>query len=565
MRFGSAPSSHPSFWRAALSLAATLAFAHAGIGQAMPTATSGPPLSRVDVYGGYGYFYPFNSDINNVNYPSVPLGGVVSVAGYFGRHFGLQAEGNISPKGPNDNNCVYTAQAGPIYRRQYGRIVPFMHVLGGGAVVGGPLGQTCSTWGYGGTGGFGADIILPILHDRIALRPIQADVLYAHIDNGPLAPGGFTGGIGKVTAFRASAGITLRLGNIDNPISREAPTMSCSTEPSTIFSGDPVTVTASTLDINPRRKPKYFWTTSGGKISGDGAVAAIDTTTLQAGPYEVTGKLVVGDKQRLVSSCSTSFTVKAYEPPTLTCAADKTTLRSGEPVAIVATGFSPQNRRLTYTYTTTSGLVAGNGPNASLTTVGVSPGSIAVTCNVMDDKGQAASARVNVTVAATATPAAQPTTPVMPMARGLCGITFDRDKRRPDRVDNEAKGCLDDIALTLNRETGDKLLVVGSHVAKESNRNAAERAMNAADYLTHEKGIDPARLDLRTGPDNSRAVAMMLVPPGASVDASNATSFDTSSVKRRGQAYGKPRGTTVSTRPRRAVHRRKRRTKPLTL
>jgi len=77
---------------------------------------------------------------------------------------------------------------------------------------------------------------------------------------------------------------------------------------------------------------------------------------------------------------------------------------------------------------------------------------------------------------------------------------FDRDKQRPDRVDNEAKGCLDDVALTLNRETSAKLLIVGSHADKETNHDSAIRAMNAAEYLTKEKGIDPARLDLRIGP-----------------------------------------------------------------
>jgi hypothetical protein len=145
-----------------------------------------------------------------------------------------------------------------------------------------------------------------------------------------------------------------------------------------------------------------------------------------------------------------------------------------------------------------------------------------------------------------ATPA-PPAEAAVPQPRSLCSITFDRDLKRPDRVDNEAKGCLDDVALTLNRETADKLLMVGTHGPHETNRDAATRAMNAAQYLTQEKGIDPTRLDLRIGPDNGRTVAMMLVPPGATVDAGGATSFDTSSVRRTGQAYGKVRATPSST------------------
>ena len=48
---------------------------------------------------------------------------------------------------------------------------------------------------------------------------------------------------------------------------------------------------------------------------------------------------------------------------------------------------------------------------------------------------------------------------------------------------------------------------------------------------------------------------MMLVPPGAVIDDGTATSFDTSSVKRRGQAYGKPRATTMKATPRRRKKR----------
>jgi len=48
---------------------------------------------------------------------------------------------------------------------------------------------------------------------------------------------------------------------------------------------------------------------------------------------------------------------------------------------------------------------------------------------------------------------------------------------------------------------------------------------------------------------------MMLVPPGATVDAAAAASFDTSSIKRTGQAYGTPR--TATTPARKSVKPRK--------
>lgn len=536
---------------ALIAIVAAIAPVHSASGQAAAAASAaGPGMSRVDLYAGYAYFKPFNSDINNLNYPAVPFGFEGNITGYFNQHFGLQAEGNYLPNGDKDNNCVYTAQVGPVARFAIGRFVPFGHVVGGGAIVGGPAAQTCDTWGYGGTVGGGLDYILPIFHDRVAVRAFQADFLYAHIDNGPLKAGGTQGGIGQVTAVRGSAGIVFRFGDM-NPGGKEPPTFNCSADPADIYPGDPVVLTASAIDVNPKRNPVYQWTSSGGKVSGDGARAAVDTASLGPGTYAVTGKLVEGTKQRLVAACTTAFTVRAYQPPTVTCSADRAAIHSGDEVAIKAMARSPQNRPLLYSYGTTSGAIVGNGPSAGLSTAGTSPGNITVTCNVSDDKGQTASATTSVIVAA---PPPPPPAVVTPTMQSLCSITFDRDRKRPDRVDNEAKGCLDDVALTLNRETADRLLVIGSHADQESNRDSAVRAMNAAEYLTKEKGIDPERLDLRIGPDNSRSVAMMLVPPGAAPAPSAAASFDTSSIKRTGQAYGTNRATTT---PRKAITRHK--------
>ena len=527
------------------------------MGQAAPAASGGPALSRVDLFAGYTYWKPVNSDIYEVPYATIPFGITGNITGYITPHFGVQAEGNYSPNASNDNDCAYTAQVGPAVRFQSGRLVPFAHILGGGAIVGGPRYQTCNTWGIGATVGGGFDYILPVFHDRLAIRPIQADLVYAHIDNGPDVNKGAAGDIGKITAIRASAGIVFRFGDMGRTGS-EAPSFNCSAEPEQVFPGDPVTLTASTLNVNPKRKPKYLWTSSGGRVGGDGQSAAVDTVNMLPGVYQVSGQLVEGDKQRLVASCSTSFTVRAYQPPTLSCAADRTAINSGDPVAIRATGTSPQNRPLSYSYGTTAGLIAGTGPNAALSTVGVSPGNITVTCNVVDDKGQAASSRVAIVVA---NPPPPPPAPIMPAMQSLCSITFDRDTKRPDRVDNEAKGCLDDVALTLNRETSDKLLIIGSHVEHETNRDSAVRAMNAAEYLTREKGIDPARLDLRIGPDNGRTVALMLVPPGAVVDSAAATSFDTSTVKRNGPAYGTAKEKKA---PQKKVTPRAKKPKPIT-
>ncbi len=178
--------------------------------QAVKTASTPPPeQSRFDLYGGYAYLHPVDSTIFNVQYQPINPGAVVSVAGYFNRYLGVQAEGSLFPSGPND--CVFTAQAGPIFRYQKNRFVPFAHVLAGGAKVGGPIFQPC-TWGWGVTSGIGPRLHSPAFNNRIAIRPIQADFHYSHVDFGPADAARVTGGgIGDIYAYRLSAGVVLRL------------------------------------------------------------------------------------------------------------------------------------------------------------------------------------------------------------------------------------------------------------------------------------------------------------------------------------------------------------------
>jgi hypothetical protein len=128
-----------------------------------------------------------------------------------------------------------------------------------------------------------------------------------------------------------------------------------------------------------------------------------------------------------------------------------------------------------------------------------------------------------------------------PSARSLCSISFERDRRRPVRVDNEAKGCLDDIALEMNRKSDAMLVIVGKHDPQEPPETAAERTLNEKQYLTYEKGIDPSRIELRTGESTGRSADNILVPPGMTWNTGGTTRFDPSRVMRHGEPYARPR------------------------
>jgi hypothetical protein len=497
--------------------------------QATKTASTPPPeLSRFDLYGGYGYFHPVNSDIGNVKYQPINPGAVISAAGYFNRYIGVHAEGSFFPSGPND--CVFTAQAGPIFRYQKNRWVPFVHALGGGAKVGGPIFQPC-TWGWGITSGIGLDYILPAFNNRIAIRPIQADFHYSHVDYGPPAPGLVTGGVGDIYAYRLSAGVVLRLGQVTPPPPVQ---LGCTVQPANIFPGDPVTVTATASNLDLKKTAIYSWTTSGGHLTSNDSVATVTTAGLPSGDYTVSGHVSEGMRPGQQANCTAGFRVHAFEPPTITCSANPSTVMPGDPSTITSIANSPQNRPLSYSYSASAGQIASSTSTATLNTGGASPGAITVTCNVVDDLGKQATANTSVTITT-------PPPPPPPAVINLCSISFDRDRKRPVRVDNEAKGCLDEIALTLNRESSAKLVVVGRHSSDETPDAAAQRDLNVAQYLTHEKGIDPSRIELRTGGEPGRNLDNILVPPGATFTPGDTNTFDTNSVKRQGQPYGMPK------------------------
>ena len=503
------------------------------VGPAAPAAATpapyptGPKISRIDLYGGYAYLHPIDSGVGGYIYQPINPGAVASVTGYFTRNIGLQAEGSFFPHGPND--CAYSAQAGPIARANLGRWIPFVHALGGGAKVGGPVFQPC-TWGWGFTGGLGVDYIVPGFGDHLAIRPIQADYEYAHVDFGPLVlPAAVTGGTAKLNAYRLSGGIVLRFGDM-TPAPPVA--LTCSVQPDTVFPGDPIAVTAVPVNLNPKKPTSYTWKSTGGQLSGDGANVSIATQGTPAGAYVVTGHVAQGPKLGQMADCSANFTVKAFEPPTITCSADPSTVKAGDTSTITSVGRSPQNRPLTYSFQASTGQVSGTGNTSTLATAGVAPGPITVTCNVVDDLGQTATANTSVTVTA-------PVIPPAPQPQPLCGLTFDRDHKRPNRVDNESKACLDDIALTLQRDSASTLVIVGNHTPEEKPLAGAERGLNVRQYLVDEKGIDPARIEVRSGDAGTRTVENSLIPAGATFNGT-ATTVDPTTVKRTGQPYGKP-------------------------
>jgi outer membrane protein OmpA-like peptidoglycan-associated protein len=196
------------------------------------------------------------------------------------------------------------------------------------------------------------------------------------------------------------AGLNFNLGG-KPPI---PPTASCSVSPAEVYAGDPVTATLTPVGLNPKLSVVYTWTGDG--VTGSGSTASIKTEAMNPGTYPVRGEMKEGkpgkegEKPWQVARCSTSYTVKPFQPPTISCSANPTNLNAGDSATITAQGVSPQNRPLTYTYQASSGTISGSGSTASYSSTGASTGPVQITCSVSDDKGHLATAGVGLTLQA---------------------------------------------------------------------------------------------------------------------------------------------------------------------
>ncbi len=516
--------------------------------------------SRWDIFTGYSYLSPHgtvNTPVSSnigaatvpLSYNAINLGAIGSVAYYFNKYVGGQVEYANHPDGPGDGS--QDVGAGIIFRYPTGNITPFIHGLVGGVRLGGPNYPVPGpdqywhpyTWGPALTVGGGLDYETPLFNHHLAIRVFQADYQYYHADFGKNLG---DGGRANVNAARLSAGLVFHVGSIAPP---PPVTLACSASPESVFPGEKITITATTGNTNPKENILYSW--SGNGVSGSGNTATVDTGNLAPGSYTAKGTVKEGKKGKeglkpwQTASCTANYTVKEFEPPTISCSANPTTIKPGETSTVTCNAVSPQNRPLTYSYKASAGTVSGSGNTAEFSSAGAPTGAVEITGTVSDDKGHTADATTTVNIVA-------PPPPPQPKTQALCSLSFTTDTRRPTRVDNEAKACLDQVALDLKQQADAKAVLVGNSTSKEKDteakeekrhaRNkrvkvenfAAQRAVNAKDYLVTDQGIDASRISVATGNADEQSVQDYLVPAGAnfSQDVQGSTTpVDESTVK----------------------------------
>jgi outer membrane protein OmpA-like peptidoglycan-associated protein len=449
-----------------------------------------------------------------VRLKGIDTGFTVAASYWANRYFGAVLESG-SHFGPNTD--INTVTFGPTFRIPMEGITPF-GLATFGISRNSPNFVSKSATGFAFVGGGGFD-----LHflKHIDIRLIEAEYEYGHHNFGPQGNPSGISTRDNLSSAKVSGGLVFKFGSVGPP--PVPPSAACSAQPTDVFAGEPVQITVTPSNFNPKRQLTYSYTATGGKVAGNTGTTSVDTNGLAGGSYTVTANVTDGKKG--TATCSATFNVKQPQAPTITCSANPTTLRPGDTATISCQGQSPDNRTLTYKHESSAGTITGNGPQASLNSQGAQPGPITVTSTVTDDRNLSANTQTTVTVEAPPPPPPPP-----PAASKINQIEFP-NTQKPWRVDNTAKAVLDDVALRLQREPDARLVIVGSQDPTEKRPNlSAERAVDSKFYLTNDKGIDPNRIETRSGGTAGKIAEFWIVPAGAAYTGSEPV-VDESKIK----------------------------------
>jgi len=498
-------------------------------------AAQDQPAPKWELFGGYSFWYP-GADVHG-QFPgalaplssrmeSNPRGIGASVTYNFNRWFGLTLDtsthwgsGESTLPRRIDDAAFSNLSFGPKVTFRSPHFSPFLEALVGDHRLMPDAFHDIDKLGLMVGGGLDVNVAR-----HVALRLLRADFVVSSYRYGPSTTTPKT----ELRGVRLQAGLNFMFGGGAPPVS---PSAACSVQPTEVYAGEPVTATASGSNFNPRRTLRYNWSGTGVKVSGSGASTQIDTSGLQPGSYQVAANLSDGSRGG-VASCNASFTVRSPNGPSISCSPDPGTVPPGGRSTINSNASSPDNRRLTYSYSASAGSISGSDSSATLNTGSAQPGPITVTCNVADDRNPPLTASSTTTVMVEAPPPPPPPTPAPAEASRLNQIEF---KRNSPRVDNTAKAILDDVALRLQRDADAKAVLVGQADSSErgAKRLAAQRALNTKAYLVNEKGIDASRLETRTGSEGVQQTQIWLVPAGATFNAQGTEMVDQTTPRSR--------------------------------
>ena len=481
-----------------------------------------------EIYLGYAWLHP-NGNVDWGKVPDIVAGGDASFTHYFPQAHNLGLIGDFSYHSGGSGgfngklgSSVALLMGGLQLKVHENQLSPFLRVMVGAADLSPDIVQ--SEWKPAIDVGGGLDLNLA---KKFSIRMAQFDYIWTYYRENNLQHTS-----SNWNMIRLSAGVVWNMGSYYNP----PLTCTASGTPTEVYAPDPIKVTTTGAGFNPKHPVAYSWTTNGGKMSDASAQnATVDTTGVAAGSYAANSTItdtwpkfknldsghhlnVFGKPDPIPpAKCAANFTVKQPLPPEVSCSVNPSTIAIGEPATVTMTATDPQGWPMTYTWTSTGGQLTPNGTSATLTAGNADAGNtITVTGTATTNRpgGNPETLSSNCT-ASVNVPAVKSCVTIEDW--GEC--TFEKNPKKPWRVDNDCKDTLDRLALRLQQMPNGKLDIVGYTNEKESVNEqtlGSQRSVNVKYYLTTEgpTKIDGGRVQPRAGETKGQATHFYFVPEG---------------------------------------------------
>jgi outer membrane protein OmpA-like peptidoglycan-associated protein len=481
------------------------------------------PTPKWELFGGYSFFDPAANITGQLPGALLPLssrlesnprGAGASVTYNFTNWLGLTLDtsthwgsGETGLVKRIDDAAFSNLSFGPKITFRHNRFSPFLEVLVGDHRLMPDAFHDVDKLGFMFGGGLDIN-----LSRHVALRLIRADYVVSSYRYGPPSVSST-----DIRGLRAQTGLVFMFGGGAPPL---PPTAACSAQPTEVFAGETVTVTATGSNFNPKRTVTYNWNGTGVKVAGSESSVQVDTAGLEPGSYQVTANLNDGRKNGS-ASCSARFTVKAPHPPQISCSADPATIQTGGSSTIRSTATSPDGRRLIYSYAATAGEISGTGATTTLNAQGAQPGRITVTCNVGDDRNPALTASSTTTVEVEAPPPPPAPAPEIKQLEAKLALHSIYFQTARPTVDHPEAGLLDSQADILKALAEDYLnylkympdahLILSGHAdprgTPEYNKSLTERRLERTKSFLVEHGVPADHFELKAFGEENQLTA----------------------------------------------------------
>ena len=478
--------------------------------------------AKDEVFGGYSVLFPngYGDFVSSIDFHphvnTIPNAFDASNTYYFCKscNFGFLIDGSahfngtITPPdftGGKAGNDVGYILGGLQYKYHTHSFSPFVRAFVGAA----SLSPDCcggTRWHVAAGGGGGLDLAVT---PRFSIRLVQADYIYSAYEHRPDLPSPYSTTWNSV---RLAAGIVVGLGSCYTP----APSCTALATPSEVWAGDPVSLTTTGTNFNPKHTLTYAWTANGGKLSAANAQSAtIDTAGMTPGSYAASATITdPKEKKNNSATCAAApYIIKQPLAPLVSCSANPTTIAIGQPSTVTMTATDPQGWPMTQSWSSTGGQLSSSGTAATVTATNADAG------NTITVTGTATDARAGMSNSCAAVINVPPVQKCVNIEDwGEC--TFEKNPKKPWRVDNDCKDTLDKLSLRLQQMPNGKLNVVGYTDEKEvveEQTLGSQRSVNVKYYLTTDgpNKVDAGRIQPRAGGTKGKATHFYFVPEGS--------------------------------------------------